>query len=77
MKAQLNDLDIAYTDQGKGAAILFIHGYPLSKAMWEPQVKDLLGNFSVIAVDLRAMESPVLRCGFVRWRCLRTISGRC
>jgi 3-oxoadipate enol-lactonase len=53
VKAQLNGLDIAYTDQGKGTAILFIHGYPLNKAMWEPQVKDLSATFRVIAVDLR------------------------
>jgi 3-oxoadipate enol-lactonase len=53
MKAQLNGLDIAYSDQGKGQAILFIHGYPLSKAMWEHQVKDLSTAFRVIAIDLR------------------------
>ncbi len=53
MKAQINGLDIAYTDQGKGTAILFIHGYPLNKAMWEPQVKDLSTAFRVITVDLR------------------------
>ena len=53
MKAQLNGLDIAYTDQGKGTAVLFIHGYPLNKAMWEPQAKELSAIFRVITADLR------------------------
>ena len=53
MKTQINGLDIAYTDQGKGTPILFVHGYPLNKAMWEPQVKDLSTTFRVITLDLR------------------------
>ncbi len=53
MKAQLNHVEMAYTDQGSGTPVLFIHGYPLSKAMWEPQVKALSANFRVITLDLR------------------------
>ena len=53
MKAQINGLDFAYTDQGKGTPILFIHGYPLNKSMWDPQAKDISGTFRVITVDLR------------------------
>lgn len=53
MKVQLNHVEIAYTDQGSGTPVLFIHGYPLSKAMWEPQVKALSANCRVITVDLR------------------------
>jgi len=53
MKIQLNGVEIAYTDQGQGTPILFIHGYPLSKTMWEPQVKGLSSSFRVITLDLR------------------------
>jgi pimeloyl-ACP methyl ester carboxylesterase len=62
MKVQLNGVEIAYTDQGKGPPILFIHGYPLSKAMWEPQVKGLSSNSRVITLDLRGhgeSEAPL------------------
>jgi 3-oxoadipate enol-lactonase len=62
MKVQLNGVEIAYTDQGKGTPILFIHGYPLSKAMWDPQVKGLSSNFRVITLDLRGhgeSEAPL------------------
>ncbi len=44
--ANINGLNIAYTDQGSGTPIVFIHGYPLSKAMWEPQAKGLASTFS-------------------------------
>jgi pimeloyl-ACP methyl ester carboxylesterase len=62
MKVQLNGVEIAYTDQGKGTPILFVHGYPLSKAMWEPQVKGLSSSFRVITLDLRGhgeSEAPL------------------
>jgi pimeloyl-ACP methyl ester carboxylesterase len=62
VKAHLNGVEIAYTDQGKGIPILFVHGYPLSKAMWDPQVKTLSTSFRVITVDLRGhgeSESPL------------------
>lgn len=62
MKVQLNGVEIAYTDQGKGTPVLFVHGYPLSKAMWDPQVKGLSSNFRVITLDLRGhgeSEAPL------------------
>jgi len=62
MKVQLNGVEIAYTDQGKGTPILFVHGYPLSRAMWDPQVKGLSSNFRVITLDLRGhgeSEAPL------------------
>jgi pimeloyl-ACP methyl ester carboxylesterase len=62
MKAQLNGVEIAYTDQGKGTPILFVHGYPLSKAMWDPQAKGLASNFRVMTMDLRGhgeSEAPL------------------
>jgi 3-oxoadipate enol-lactonase len=51
--ANINGIDIAYTDEGSGPAVVFIHGYPLSRATWEPQVKGLSGRARVIALDLR------------------------
>jgi 3-oxoadipate enol-lactonase len=62
MKISLNDVEISYQDQGKGLPILFLHGYPLSQAMWEPQVKALSSNYRVITLDLRGhgkSEAPL------------------
>ena len=41
MKAHINGVDLAYTDQGQGTPIVFVHGFPLSRVMWDPQVKVL------------------------------------
>lgn len=53
VKVQINGIQIAYTDQGKGTPVLFIHGFPMSQAAWEPQVKALSSSFRVICLDLR------------------------
>jgi|SRR3990172_4628433 len=44
---------LAYTEDGQGLPILFIHGYPLSKNLWEEQVRGLSAHFRCIAPDLR------------------------
>lgn len=53
MKAKINGIDLAYIDEGQGIPLLLVHGYPLSNAMWEPQVEALSKEFRVIAPDLR------------------------
>jgi pimeloyl-ACP methyl ester carboxylesterase len=53
MKAHINGVDLAYTDQGQGTPIVFVHGFPFSRVMWDPQVKALSGQFRVITLDLR------------------------
>lgn len=42
-----------YIDKGKGLPVLFIHGYPLSKNLWEDQINGLSDHFRCIAPDLR------------------------
>ncbi len=53
MKATINGIQLAYTDEGRGTPIVFLHAFPLNRAMWEPQVRALSGRFRVITVDLR------------------------
>lgn len=53
MKLEINGIRISYTDHGKGIPVVFVHGFPLSKAMWEPQVAALSSSCRVIALDLR------------------------
>jgi len=52
-KVQLSDFTMAYDDVGSGKAILFIHGYPLTRKMWQPQLDELSSHLRVIAPDLR------------------------
>lgn len=53
MKAQINGIEIAYSDEGKGTPVVFVHGFPLNRTMWEPQAKALAVHCRVITVDLR------------------------
>lgn len=50
-------LDQFYQEKGNpdSPAILFIHAFPLSRAMWDSQVAALSDSFRVIAYDLRGM----------------------
>ena len=51
----VNDITISFTDQGPDNAptIIFIHGFPLNKTMWDKQVELLKTDFRVITYDIR------------------------
>jgi len=50
-----NNITVSYTDQGPDNApvIIFIHGFPFSKVMWNEQMESLNEKFRVIAYDVR------------------------
>jgi len=51
----LNNQVVSYTDNGpeKAPVIIFIHGFPLNKTMWDKQVDALQANYRVISYDIR------------------------
>jgi pimeloyl-ACP methyl ester carboxylesterase len=49
---QYNAGNIHYTDQGKGSAIVLIHGYLETSEIWNSFVKRLSKNFRIITLDL-------------------------
>ncbi|MFM8322859.1 MAG: alpha/beta fold hydrolase [Chloroflexota bacterium] len=49
----VNGFSMAYTDEGAGQPLLFVHGYPLNRRLWAPQALALSGQYRVLAVDLR------------------------
>lgn len=53
MQISINNFSMAYTDEGQGLPVLFVHGYPLNRLMWQPQVDELSKIVRVIAPDLR------------------------
>jgi 3-oxoadipate enol-lactonase len=53
MKIDTGELTLAYEDTGRGPPVLFIHGYPLGRRMWRPQLEALLGNMRMVCPDLR------------------------
>jgi 3-oxoadipate enol-lactonase len=53
MRINSNNLTFDYSDNGSGIPLVLIHGYPLSRALWEPQVTGLADVARVLALDLR------------------------
>jgi 3-oxoadipate enol-lactonase len=51
--AEFESFRMAYDEAGSGIPILFIHGYPLNRRMWQPQIDALSQDAHVIAPDLR------------------------
>lgn len=48
------DIIISYTDYGQGRPVILIHGWPLSKEMWEYQLSNLVNaGLRVITYDRR------------------------
>ena len=64
MRAHINGINLAYTDEGKGLPVVFLHAFPFNRTMWEPQVKALSPRYRVITVDLRGhgeSDAPLWR----------------
>ncbi len=49
----LQGINFSYEDRGLGSPILFIHGFPLNRQIWQPQFDYLSNNFRTISLDLR------------------------
>lgn len=51
----VNNLTVSYIDEGSinAPTIIFIHGFPLNKTMWNKQIGELKKNYRVIAYDIR------------------------
>ena len=51
----VNNHKLSYTDKGKYGApvVLFIHGFPLNKSMWNLQIESFTNNCRVITYDIR------------------------
>jgi 3-oxoadipate enol-lactonase len=51
---RVNDVDICYTDsEREDTPIIFIHGFPFSKSMWDPQKSFLEKKRRIITYDIR------------------------
>ena len=52
---KVNDLEISYNDEGpeNRPVVIFIHGFPFNKSMWDFQLETLKEHYRVIAYDVR------------------------
>jgi pimeloyl-ACP methyl ester carboxylesterase len=46
-------MELAYEERGSGPVLLFVHGFPLDRTMWIPQLAGLAKIRTCVAVDLR------------------------
>lgn len=55
IRISINKLTVSYNDHGPEDApvIIFIHGFPFNKSMWDVQMVALKDNYRVIAYDIR------------------------
>ena len=55
INTNVNGLMVSYNDEGPVGApvVLFIHGFPLNKSMWNAQFEALKPTYRVIAYDVR------------------------
>jgi 3-oxoadipate enol-lactonase len=62
MLAEVNGIQLAYSDTGSGSPVaLLVHGFPLNRSMWDPQVGSLrAAGARVIAPDLRGFGASEL-----------------
>jgi 3-oxoadipate enol-lactonase len=53
MQNKVDSSAMAYSDVGHGTPLLLIHGFPLNRRIWAPQISGLAGIARVITPDLR------------------------
>ena len=49
----INDIQLAYNDEGSGPPVVLLHGYPFNSSMWNEQVAALRDAHRVVTPDLR------------------------
>lgn len=65
MRTIVNDIQMAFSDEGVGPPLLFVHGFPLNRGAWSKQVEAFKSSYRVVVPDLRglgdseATEGPV------------------
>lgn len=63
MKTSLNNTHIAYSDHGIGLPVIFLHAFPLNRAMWDAEIAALLDEqrYRLVSLDWRGLgESDVV-----------------
>src|SRR5438445_7141112 len=50
---EMDGANLRYRDEGKGAAVVLVHGWTLDLEMWDPQAAALAAAYRVIRFDRR------------------------
>ena len=52
-RIRIDDIQMAYEDQGSGSPVILVHGYPFNRSLWNDQVDAFSKDHRVITPDLR------------------------
>lgn len=64
--AHVNDIDLAYTDEGQGAPLVLLHGHAYGRSMWDRQVSAFSEqDWRVVAPDMRGFGESEVTPGIV------------
>lgn len=58
-------MTLAHDDLGVGPPVVFVHGHPFDRTMWQPQLRSLSGRFRLVAPDLRGYGKSPTTAGAV------------
>lgn len=65
MLVTVGDVVLDVLDEGSGAPLVLLHGFPLAKETWDPVVRLLRGRARIVRLDLRGLgRSSVARGPF-------------
>ncbi len=59
MTPRSGPVELAYDDVGQGDPILLVHGFPLDRGIWRPQIEALRDSYRLIVPDLRGHGETV------------------
>ncbi|MCC6573210.1 MAG: alpha/beta hydrolase [Planctomycetes bacterium] len=65
MHAIIHGIKMTYTDVGRGAPLLFVHGFPLSRGAWRKQISVFKKTHRCVAPDLRGLGASATPGGTI------------
>ncbi|GAC1303641.1 MAG: alpha/beta fold hydrolase [Vulcanimicrobiaceae bacterium] len=63
MQLTIGDARLDVLDEGRGTAIVLLHGFPLAKESWDAQAAALVASARVIRIDLRGLGASSVTPG--------------
>lgn len=60
LKITVNNVNLSYNDVGEGTTpVIFLHGYPFDKTMWQLQLEYFKPSYRLIAYDIRGFGKSI------------------
>ncbi len=63
MQLKIDDVTLDVLDEGRGDAIVLLHGFPLAKEAWDAQAAALVRHARVVRIDLRGLGKSSVPMG--------------